>query len=905
MKTITLCLMLLVAASALFVQPLVAGTTGKIAGLITDAKTGEPVVGANVMVVASWQNEIETPIRKSSIGASGDVSGRYFILNVPPGVYTVEASIIGWRKVRHQYVRVQVDYTTTVNFSLDPEAVEISTVVVEADRTQGVVKDQTSASAKINTEEIQALPVDNSNQLLSLQAGVTLDAGGGLHIRGGRSSEIQYYIDGIAVTNPFGGGLAVPVENNAIQELEVVSGTYNAEYGDALSGIVNIVTKEGGDRFSGSVQAYGGDFFTNKKVFLGLDHHSVKQKEVDMTFGGPVPGISTMSFFMSGRWVDEKNQYYGKRIYNIFDSSFISGADTSKWYREHTGDGALVPLAPSKSVSFNGKLTWKPSAMLKINYSFMGNVSQAKTFLSNVTMNLEKYNPDWAPTAYTTSYGHSVKLTQTMSASTFATLNLSYYYERYKRYVFEDPYDSQYAAIYGRGNQPTDVFATGGVNNEHLDQYSKTNAIRFDISSQANFIHLLKGGFELRFVDMAYDDYILQVNPNSFGNYIPVILPAGTSTHPYYERYPFQWAGYLQDKIEIKDFIVNIGLRYDYFDAQSVVPTSFLNPGNLTLPDRNPVPYDQAYKKVKAKTQLSPRLGFAFPITDRGVLHASYGQFFQIPPLPSLYYNPNFNIGPGQGSSWIGNADLNPQRTTMYELGLQQQLSENIIADVTAFHRDYRNLLGVQFYNYYEGGTIYGRYFNVDYGNSSGITIALDFHPSQDGFFSGSLNYTYLVAEGNGSDPLQALADLANGNEATKWLVPLNWDERHNLTATLTLSDHVWGISMIGSFRTGLPFTPNNLPELDNDDRLLSVYNINMQVFRNFNLGNIRLQIFARVENLFDTYSQDNIPRIDPQQVFGFNINHLNLLNSIEEFRNNPANYPMPRLVKLGMKIEY
>ncbi len=541
--------------------------------------------------------------------------------------------------------------------------------------------------------------------------------------------------------------------------------------------------------------------------------------------------------------------------------------------------------------------------MFKVNYSLIGNYTKSRWYPNSGTMHSEQYNPDWAPTAYSTSIGNIFKITHALSMATFYTLNLSYYQDQLKRYVFEDPYDSRYAALYGRGAVPGDIFATGGVYGGHLNQKSYTSAVRLDISSQVNFTHLVKAGMEFRYVDMFTDNYTLDVDPGKYGNFIPHILPLTSVNHDSYRRFPIQGSAYLQDKIEINDLIINIGLRYDYFNSQGVIPTNYGDPGN-NLVD-NPLPYDQAYVKVKAKSQLSPRLGFAFPITDRGVLHASYGQFFQIPQFSSLYQNPDFKVLAGQFVSFIGNANLEPQRSTIYELGLQQQMADNLFMDVTAFYRDFRHLLGTVFYQTISGGTQYGGYYNIDYGGASGVTLSLNLTPVQGGLFSGSLNYTYQVAEGNGSDPQQAFFDRQSGNAAAKSLVPLEWDVRHNLTTTMTLSNQIWGVSVIGTFRTGLPFTAADWTDLPNSDRHMSLYNINLQAFRNFNFGNVKFQIFVRAENIFDSYTEDDLPVIDPRIEKAFNSNNFNYLNSIYDYRNNPGNYPTPRQVKVGFRIEY
>ena len=266
-KRIALAALLIWNAPSIF-----AGTTGKIAGLVKDASNGEGLPGANIIIRAQIVDGREIRIENVRGGAS-NVNGKYFILNIRPGTYVVECSFIGYQTTVQKPVRVQVDRTTTLDFSLSPEAITAEEVVVTAERPL-VVKDLTSASAKVSGEDIKSLPVERFDEVIALQAGITKDIGGGLHIRGGRASEVKYYVDGIAISSPFSNALAVPVENNAIQELEVISGTFNAEYGQAQSGIVNIVTREGSEALHGDLTAYVGDFATdNDDIFqLSLIH---------------------------------------------------------------------------------------------------------------------------------------------------------------------------------------------------------------------------------------------------------------------------------------------------------------------------------------------------------------------------------------------------------------------------------------------------------------------------------------------------------------------------------------------------------------------------------------------------------------------------------------------------------
>ena len=147
-------------------------------------------------------------------------------------------------------VRVSSDFTTRIDAQLLTEAINLGTIVIEAERPL-IRKDLTSSQTSIDESQIKTLPVENISQILALQAGITKGSGGELHIRGGRSTEIAYNVNGVSAINPYDFGRTVQISTNAVQELSVVSGTFNAEYGNALSGIVNTITKEGGSKYKG------------------------------------------------------------------------------------------------------------------------------------------------------------------------------------------------------------------------------------------------------------------------------------------------------------------------------------------------------------------------------------------------------------------------------------------------------------------------------------------------------------------------------------------------------------------------------------------------------------------------------------------------------------------------------
>ncbi|MCK5455859.1 MAG: carboxypeptidase-like regulatory domain-containing protein, partial [Melioribacteraceae bacterium] len=219
-------------SSIIFIAETYAATTGKIAGRITDA-AGEPLPFVNVIVLGT------------SLGAAADIDGYYSILNIPPGTYQVKASAIGYNATVVQNVKVSIGLTTSINFTLTETSVSLSEDVVVIATKPLIQKDLTASTSVVGDELIKELPVTDLGDVLALQAGIVISPGGGIHVRGGRSGQVAYQIDGVPVTDSYDGSSVVEVNQNAVKEMQVISGAFNAEYGQALSGVINLVTKDG------------------------------------------------------------------------------------------------------------------------------------------------------------------------------------------------------------------------------------------------------------------------------------------------------------------------------------------------------------------------------------------------------------------------------------------------------------------------------------------------------------------------------------------------------------------------------------------------------------------------------------------------------------------------------------
>jgi len=225
----------------IFIQSMHAATTGKISGIVTAEATKEPIANAKVTIV------------DSSTTTTTNESGYFVMTNISPGDYDIQVEITGYRSKTIAESKVFAGLTTTINFSLEAsEIVELEGVTVTATKPF-IKKDVTQTTRIIEKDEIASMPRDTVNGILQTQAGIAvLNSSGSLHIRGGRSMETKYLIDGIPVNDPIFRGLGLQISTNALEQMEVITGGFNAEHGDAQSGIINLITKVGTNKFKGS-----------------------------------------------------------------------------------------------------------------------------------------------------------------------------------------------------------------------------------------------------------------------------------------------------------------------------------------------------------------------------------------------------------------------------------------------------------------------------------------------------------------------------------------------------------------------------------------------------------------------------------------------------------------------------
>lgn len=891
-----------------------AATTGKIVGQVIDADTKEPLPGAVVTVLGT------------NMGANTDLDGRYIIVNVPVGTYSVQARMMGYDPMTVTNVKVIMDLTTTVNFRLKPTVLEIKGVVVEAQR-QMVIKDATTTTRVTSAQEIMSMPAASTQNVVANTAGV-VSAGGALNVRGGRSDEMVVFIDGVSVTNALTGAQGAQVNPAAIQEVMVITGGFNAEYGEAMSGVMNVVTKEGGDKHNVFLK------YTTDEVLFSKSRHD---NRIEGSFGGPVPLVKGLNYFLSGEvrntddirpcfmpakfyvhdpskdyfWGDTLQ--YGNSDWDAKDTLGLDGwvgdwgdSTTEAWEREkarrladrrywHRGwkewDKPYLPHSQFQSYRLQGKLSYKvPGTNIKISAGGLMNRDQRELYTASF-----KYNLDGYYSTMTKAQQGNFTWRHQISKSTFYSLILSHFYtttmqgvkdtlaEKNRRwwedYTFlsdEDADgDSMYDAYEGKEYNANNVdnpygvrgiFYTFGLARLWSKSYAKYNALKFDITSQMDRYNMVQGGVDFKRHEVFMKENSLPWNPEPFKDY--------------YKFKPITGAAYIQDKLEFEGIIVNAGLRFDYLNSKAKKKVNYFN-----LTDT------ASMVDAKPKYKLSPRLGISHPITERTVLHISYGHFFQQPQLQYLYESLQADIT--RGNSVMGNPDLGVQRTIAYEAGFSHQFSEDVAGDVTIFYKDIFDLMGTRYVadtsTVGNTGLDYTALVNAEYGNTKGVEITLQKRPGR-GIFSGRVAYTLSLAKGTASDAWEGYnywyyylgTDPATGkpypNPASDNI--LEFDQRHTFSITTNFDfDEKFGpalgqfrplsnisLSLLTNIGSGLPYTKKDAkqrPITDiNGARMPWTWNTDLLLSKSFKAFGFNLSLNLE---MFNVFNRKNVANVYPQ----------------------------------------
>ncbi|HTX18910.1 MAG TPA: TonB-dependent receptor [Bacteroidota bacterium] len=933
---LTLCLLLGLPLGA------VAQTTGSISGKVVDSKTGEGLPSVNVLVKGTYY------------GASSDIDGNFSIPKVNPGEYTISITLLGYKAVEYTGVKVETGKPTTLSVKLEESALTLGKEVVIIGEKPLFDIEQTSSSRTVSSEDLKVSAVRTVQDAVGLQTGV-VQSDNQIHIRGSRGYENAYLVDGVPVQDILGGtGFGLQVSPDAIQEMEVITGGYSAEYGQATSGVINITTKEG------STSYHGGAAYKTDRIW-GNSLANFNTDILSLNLGGPVP-LATLvlpgelSFFATGnanvtdgytRWV----QVVGQNGWPIgYESVAPRRLISSIFY------GSRFTPRIANDYSWSGKVTWKPEATEKLSYSYNQSVTIDQNS-STIQTALEYQDPqpgyqyqfknilDSANTFTQINIQQTLAWTHTLSQKAFYEIRLS----RYTAHVRGDANGNDYTHY----NQPQDIvtypiqyynlgkdtvgvipgdgfYDTGGPF-EWRDHFINDYSVKADFTNHFTEKNKFKTGIESHFQNLQMIDIT-----------DPWIKPLGLN-NDIYNVSPASGDLYAQDNLTLNGMILNFGLRFDYWFPGKYVDDAVNNPNIPLASDAIRQQYIQStfnFFGHRWKGRLSPRLGISHPVSDNQTLFFSYGHFSKLP-QPTYVYSKLTSSSAQSTEQTIGNPNLNPETTVAYELGLRNQITEDDVLTVTAYYKDifdYITARSVQATSVRFSSGTYTTYINSDYARNRGIELEYSKRIHEN--FHATLSGSYSIATGKSSAANQALYNLVTaGVETTIKETYMPWDRPVQGSLTLNykvpknepLFDFAPGVldnySVFVRFfyESGMRYTPLLPAGFDNTGRALYVtdYNnidgsvgqnwfyINLNIDKDIDLGGARMTLSLEVENVLNDKNTQIVNAVTGRafeygdNTTGNDPRYPQLQGTISPYPYNPARYLTPRTAKVGVGIQF
>lgn len=924
---------LLIAATATVSPGAALAQQGRITGRIFDDSTGQPLESANVVLV------------NTIYGTHSREDGVFTIPDVPPGEYTIQASYMGYQVLRRD-VTVEAWRTVEEEFRLVPTvARQEREVLVTAERPLVDVR-AASTTRTYTDEELKALTIDPTlDSVVEQQPGVVRD-NDRIHIRGGRSEETLVIVDGVEMRDLLtGDSQGSNVSARSVAEVNIITGGFDAKYGQALSGVVEARLKEGGQRFKG----YLG--FTTDRL---TDDRDLDLWNVELE--GPLPVLGTLlrpigaatqsrpTFYMN-IGVDLENGYLpsighmpGRYLNSSYSESFF-GSDRRyerAFYPRSRNDWRVLL-----------KSAWKASASHKFTLSLTKSLSFDHGFSDSDISEIDRssLNYDWRygsltpegridyhnmgfdryytvtrdQNSFSMAWNHTVRpdMVHTLTATRFFSsrhqdVGGKYWYEY--DIIDDDP-------IYG----PDDpYFENWGDADRYQNRFIETWRM------ESEWVHK-RGRHDIRWGGHAQYETVqyLRLNASSVSD----VRPLGTEFDRF-RVYPNTGAMYIQDRIEYEGLIVSGGLRYDYWFPGRQVERLFEENRHIIVNDETRAEWRQDTHELfgrRFKGHLSPRLQVSHPITERDHLFFNYGHFTQRPPYFYVYAK-NSSQSSEEFPS-IGNPNLNPEVSVQYELGAGHQFRNDMAAKASIFNKD--------IYDYPTGVTVelqdrvttrsnYYLYLNRDYARSRGFELELRKRGSGRTSWAGA--YSYSVVKGKSSDPNKLSAVRATGGDARETELDeefMWWNRPHKFSAWFDYrvrrgdrNARLAGIpipqdSQINLYyivRSGRTYTPLDIfgsptgPNYSKNGPLDQALNCTLR--KGFRMGGRRFEFTAQGWNLLDHRTP---LRVDPTTGRRYRIGEGQLENPVSAGQlafwtnrySDPSLRAAPRHVRLGLGVEF
>jgi len=895
---------------------IIASTTGKIAGKIVDATSGEALAGVNIVVSGTY------------FGAATDLDGNYVILNVTPRKYDLVISMIGYEKTTVQNVRVEIDLTTKIDLALNTEVIEGEGVIVIAENR--IVKVDVAASQlSITGDEIKELPVSTLGEVVGLKAGITSNLG----VRGSGSDQTMLMLDGVVLRDARNDAPVTGIPLSSIQEISVQTGGFNAEYNNVRSGVINVVAKEGSpDKYSATItmkyspaaQKHFGEtvysdgshwlypYLNDDVAWYGTDdadwdEYDERQyapfdgwaaisqatlsdndptndltplaakrlfewqyrkdgniaepdRNIDFGFGGPVPFVSEMlgdlRFYYSR--VEEQNMY----LFPLATDGRNSYGNVLKVTSDIKDNMKL-----SFSSLWNGMKATSASRTGGTSYFYSVGGVASITDRTGFTIPWRIFTDDYYSETERFNSIFGITLSHILSSSSFYELKLQHSQNIYrtgpgrKRNIAELTeifpgffVDEQPFGFEQEFLSSLDGGITlGGPISTGRDS-TEVSTVSFagDYTNQFTSNHQLKTGFDFTYYDINM----------KFGS-INKVLPEG-NTWAEFSTSPFRINTYIQDKIEFRGLVAILGLNGEYYDPNG----KWFSFGQFEKDFyyiNNEDVWDSEYAKdAKAVTTLSPRIAISHPLTDVSKLYFNYGHYNQSATSEALYRMQRNSVG---AITYLGDPSIEPAMTISYELGFDRAFQDMYLMHLSTYYKDVTNEQDWTQVISSDGKINAYMMTNNLYEDIRGFEV--EFSKRYGNWFTGMVNYEYRVSTSGHFDigkRFQNPSDQADYEKNNKYQSkPLPVPRAKGYLDIFTPNDFgpgfmnfkplaAWHFNFIGRWTSGSWFTynPTNIRGIQYNVQWKDSYGLDLKVSRVIYLENVSIKIFAEAFNLLN-----------------------------------------------------
>jgi len=892
-----------------------AGITGKISGIVRDTDTKVVLPGANII------------FEGTTIGTAADENGYYAILNVAPGSYTVKVTMIGYKPVLIKEVVVTMNLTTTIDVNMSTEVLDMSEVVVIAKRPV-FVKEVSHSQLNVEAKSISTMPVLEVTQVIGLQAGVqgmqirgssanqTAFIVDGFTMVDERSNSPVTVINLASVkeVQVQTGGFNAEYGNIRSGVVNIITDDGRK---DKYNGSINFVYQPASPKHYGispydKYSYYNRPFYDPAVCYVGTANgtwdditrnqyptfqgwNSVAQATLadsdptndltadgarrlyewehrrqgdiedpdyvaDLGLGGPMPLVSQMlgdlRFYLT---------------YHDLSEMFIVPMTRPDYHETATRLKLTSDLSPKMTLTLNGMYTLTQSVS-QYNWTTTPTGTVLRSDYTIASLATATREVLYVPAYYspTNIYHHLIgaKINHVLSSKTFYEASIQWSFNRYNTYqmslrdtskthkILDDYYvDDEPYGYWPYGTGSVDGMRTGGWMNLGRDKSrNTTKSGQFDFTSQINSSNQIKTG-----LSFAFNDYDIKSYTYNSG-----VMPTW-ERQQIYEVFPYRLGAYIQDKMEFEGFIANIGLRFDYSDANTDIYKMSS--------------YDQYYKvgtgleiedsvetePAKAQFSISPRLGISHPITQNSKLYFNYGHF-RSEPNSTLRFRLQREYN-GLVTS-IGNPNLEPEKTVAYELGYSHNLFNQVLLNIAAYYKDITNQTDWIYYQNINLSVQYSKAANNNYADIRGLEITLDKRTGR--WFTGFVNYTYMITSTGyfgltryDEDPSRQ-RDYLSQNPYQEKPAPTPYARINlDLHSPMDFGPSFGKINPLGGWNCNIlatwnqgsysTYNPKSVPGLSNNVQWKNTYNLNLRVTKSLNFKRYQLQAYVDVTNLLDT----------------------------------------------------